>query len=162
MVLKVEVVVSAIRKLKKADEKVILMTPQGKQFNQKIARDFAKGKQNLILICGHYEGFDDRIRDYVDDEISTGDYILTGGELAAAAITDAVVRLIPGVLGRDESSDFESFEKSILEYPQYTRPEEFQGKTVPDVLKSGHHAEIEKWRISEAKKRTKKRRPDLL
>jgi tRNA (guanine37-N1)-methyltransferase len=162
MVLRVDIVAKAIEALKKKNKKakVFLMTPQGRRFNQGMARELTG--TDLILVCGHYEGFDERIRDYVDGEISIGDFVLTGGELAAAVITDAVVRLMPGVLGKDESSEKESFEEGLLEYPQFTRPEEFEGKMVPDVLRGGNHAEIEKWRHAEALERTKNRRPDLL
>lgn len=172
MVLRVDVIAGAIydtkEKVKSKELKVILLTPQGKVFDQKKARSLVNGQCDLILICGHYEGFDERIRDWVDEEISIGDYVLTGGELAASVVTDAIVRLIPGVLGKDESSIEESFSRSLatshmsLEYPQYTRPEEFEGKKVPEVLKSGNHAKIAKWRKGEALKRTKERRPDLL
>lgn len=166
MVLRVDVIAGAIHdtKLKGKSKKlkVILLSPQGRVFNQKNAKRLSKSNQDLILVCGHYEGFDERIRDYVDEEISIGDYVLTGGELAAAVVTDAIVRLIPGVLGKDESSQTESFENNLLEFPQYTRPEEFEGKKVPEVLKSGNHAEIAKWRADQALKRTKKRRPDLI
>jgi tRNA (guanine37-N1)-methyltransferase len=164
MVLRVDILAQAIQDLKKKQKKVkvYLMTPQGQTLSQKMARELAVGKSDLILVCGHYEGFDERIRDYVDGEISIGDYVLTGGELAAAVITDAVVRLLPGALGKDESSEKETFEDNLLEYPQYTRPEEYEGKKVPEVLKSGNHAAIEKWRREQAEKRTKDRRPDLL
>lgn len=164
MVLRVDVVVDALNTLKKKnpDSKIVLLTPQGKPFSQKRAADLAKNKGNLILVCGHYEGFDERIRDYIDLEISIGDYILTGGELAAAIVCDAIVRLIPGVLGKEESFESESFSEGLLEYPHYTHPEEFEGKKVPEVLKSGNHAEIEKWRKEKALEKTKRRRPDLL
>lgn len=164
MVLRADVVVRAISDLKKKDPKsrVILLTPQGKTFHQKIARELAGKKSDLILVCGHYEGFDERIRDYVDEEVSIGDYVLTGGEIGAAVLTDAITRLLPGVLGKEESHQNESFEQITLEHPHYTRPDDFEGKKVPDVLLSGHHAEISKWRREEAIKRTKKRRPDLL
>jgi tRNA (guanine37-N1)-methyltransferase len=164
MVLRVDIVAAAIKDLKAKSPncKTILMTPQGKKFDQKIARKLANEHSDLLLICGHYEGFDERIRDYVDGEISIGDYVLTGGELAAAVVTDAVVRLLPGALGKDESSEKETFEDNLLEYPQYTRPEEYEGNKVPEVLKSGNHPEIEKWRQAEALKRTTSRRPDLL
>lgn len=164
MVLRADVVVKAIRQLKTKNEKVkvILLTPQGGTFNQKKARELSTFKGDLVFVCGHYEGFDERIREYVDEEISIGDYVLTGGELGAAVITDAIVRLMPGALGKEESHQNESFEQVTLEHPHYTRPEEFDGKKVPDVLLSGHHAEISKWRREEAIKRTKKRRPDLL
>lgn len=176
MVLKPDVIVPAIKEAKKQNKKakVILMTPQGKIFSQKSAKELAKEK-GLILVCGHYEGFDERIRDYVDDEISIGDYVLTGGELAAMVVTDAVARLIPGVLGKEESHQEESFSirnslagqakletRNLLEYPQYTRPEEFEGKVVPAILLSGNHAEIEKWRKKQSIERTKLKRPDLL
>lgn len=163
MVLKADVVVPAIKKIKEGDPlaKVILLTPQGRRLEQKLVRELAS-EEGLILVCGHYEGFDERIRDYVDEEISIGDYVLTGGELGAAVIIDAVSRLIPGVLGKDESVQVESFEGGLLEFPQYTRPEEFEGKKVPEVLLSGNHAKIEKWRKDESLKKTKKRRPDLL
>ena len=140
---------------------VILMTPQGRPFHQTIARELAAKHERLILLCGHYEGVDERIRALVDDEISIGDYVLTGGELPAMVVTDAVARLIPGVLGHEDSPHDESFSHGLLEYPQYTRPREFQGMTVPDILYSGHHAEIQKWRREQALKRTRERRPDL-
>jgi tRNA (guanine37-N1)-methyltransferase len=161
MVLKVDILAQALRELKTKKAKIILLTPQGQKFNQKIARAMAKEKGDLILVCGHYEGFDERIRSLVDEELSIGDYVLTGGELPAAVVADAVVRLLPGVLGKEESHLSESFEDNLLEYPQYTRPEEFEGQKVPEVLLSGNHAEIEKWRKAEAEKRTEKRRPDL-
>lgn len=164
MVLKVDVVAKAIQSLKTKNPKakVILMTPQGQTFSQKLAQDLASSKKDLILICGHYEGFDERIRNYVDEEISIGDYVLTGGELAAAVVADAVVRLLPGTLGKDESSIDESFSQNLLEYPHYTRPEEYEGEKVPEILLSGNHAEISRWREKESLERTKKRRPDLL
>lgn len=161
MVLRVDVVAPAIRTLKKSGSKVILMTPQGKTFDQPLARELS-GKKHLILVAGHYEGFDERIRDEADLELSIGDYVLTGGELPAAVVTDAVVRLLPGVLGKDESVETETFSQSLIEYPQYTRPEEFEGKKVPVVLLSGNHAEISKWRARESQKKTATRRPDLL
>jgi tRNA (guanine37-N1)-methyltransferase len=164
MLLRVDVVGKAILDLKKKNKgaKIYLMTPQGEKYHQKTARKLAEDKKDIILVCGHYEGFDERIRDYVDGEISLGDYILTGGELAAAIVTDSVVRLLPGVLGKEESHQNESFEGITLEHPHFTRPDVFEGKKVPEVLLGGHHAEINKWRREEAIKRTKKRRPDLL
>jgi tRNA (guanine37-N1)-methyltransferase len=164
MLLRVDVVGKAILDLKKKNPKakVCLMTPQGERYHQKTARKLAVAKSDLILVCGHYEGFDERIRGYVDYEISLGDYILTGGELAAAIITDSVVRLLPGVLGKEESHQNESFEGITLEHPHFTKPDVYAGEKVPDVLLSGHHAEINKWRREEAIRRTKKRRPDLL
>ena len=140
----------------------VLLTPQGETFNQAMAAELARSGR-IILICGHYEGVDERVRQHlVDREISIGDYILTGGEAAAMVIVDAVARLIPGVLGNDESARHESFAMGILESPQYTRPEDFRGWKVPEVLLSGHHREIEQWRRREALKRTLRRRPDLL
>lgn len=164
MVMRVDVFYNALTKLtknKKEKPYVILMTPQGKAFKQKIAEDLSK-KQWLIIVCGHFEGYDERIRDYVDEEISLGDYVLTGGEIPAMAIVDSLVRLIPGVVGKENSLSEESFSNIILEYPHYTRPENFQNKKVPEVLLSGNHAEIAKWREGQAKFRTAKRRPDLL
>lgn len=141
--------------------RVILLTPQGKVFNQKHAKRLAK-YDRLILISGRYEGYDERIRKLVDEEISIGDYILTGGELPAMVVVDAVARLVPGVVGKTESLVNESFSESLLEYPQYTKPAVFGKMKVPKVLLSGNHAKINEWRKKEALKRTKKRRPDLL
>jgi tRNA (guanine37-N1)-methyltransferase len=164
MVMKVEPVERALAAVK-CDELhplVVLMTPQGETFNQKIAAELALQKQ-IILICGRYEGVDERIREHLADrEISIGDYILTGGELSALVVMDAVARLIPGVLGNEESTVTESFSCGLLEYPQYTRPALYQGWGVPDVLVSGNHAQIERWRKIEALKRTWQRRPDLI
>ncbi len=168
MVLKPEPIFAAVREVQAADERpahLILLTPQGRVFNQGLARELAQ-KPRLLMLCGRYEGFDARIRQgFAWDEISVGDYVLSGGELAALAITDAVVRLLPGVLGDELSTHEESFGPAwggrMLEYPQYTRPVEFEGMRVPDVLQSGHHAEIEKWRREQAQERTRKRRPDL-
>lgn len=143
------------------DPKVILMTPRGKKFDQISARRLAK-EDNLIIICGHYEGFDERIMKLVDGEISVGDFVLTGGEIPAMAVVDAVVRLIPGVLGDASSAHDESFSHGVLEYPHYTRPEDFRGLKVPEVLKSGNHVKIEAWRREQAVKKTKANRPDLL
>ena len=140
----------------------ILLTPQGETFSQAIAGELSRSSR-IVLICGHYEGVDERVREnLVDREISIGDYVLTGGEAAAMVVVDAVARLIPGVLGNDESARHESFATGLLESPQYTRPEEFRGWKVPDVLLSGHHREIEDWRRRESLKRTLERRPDLL
>ncbi|MBU1144809.1 MAG: tRNA (guanosine(37)-N1)-methyltransferase TrmD [Firmicutes bacterium] len=139
----------------------ILLTPQGIPYHQEVAKKYAL-KEHLILICGHYEGFDERIRAFVDEEVSIGDFVLTGGEIAAMTIIDSVVRLLPDVLGSEESFTQDSFYEGLLEYPQYTRPQEFMGIKVPDVLISGNHQEIEKWRKEESLKRTKERRPDLL
>ncbi|MCM1157607.1 MAG: tRNA (guanosine(37)-N1)-methyltransferase TrmD [Bacteroidales bacterium] len=142
--------------------RVIYLTPQGKVFNQSIAEELAK-EQDLILLCGHYEGIDERVLDMiVTDNLSIGDYVLTGGELPAMVVIDAVSRLVPGVLNNDASAEFETFHDNLLEYPQYTRPEEFMGKKVPAVLLSGHHQHIEDWRREQSLMRTKQRRPDLL
>jgi tRNA (guanine37-N1)-methyltransferase len=141
--------------------RVVLLCPQGKKLTQAVAKRLAKFK-HLILICGHYEGVDERIRQHlVDEEISIGDYILTGGELPAMILVDAIVRLVPGVLGDKNSLNFESFEGNLLEYPHYTRPANFRGLTVPAVLLSGDHKRIEAWRRREALKRTRQRRPDI-
>jgi tRNA (guanine37-N1)-methyltransferase len=152
MVLKPEPLFEAVEHAKKEDPdaQVLLMTPRGETFNQELAREFAVTESGLIIICGRYEGYDERITTLVDKQISIGQYVLTGGELPAMVIIDAVTRLVPGVLGGDTSAINESFsEGQILEYPQYTRPEEFRGLKVPDILLSGHHAEIEKWRKSQ-------------
>lgn len=142
--------------------RVVYMTPQGKVFNQSIAEELAK-EEDLVILCGHYEGIDERVlEEIVDDNISIGDYVLTGGELAALVIMDATARLLPGVLHNGESAQTESFADDLLEYPQYTRPVEWHGKKVPEVLMSGHHANIEKWRYEQSVKRTRERRPDLL
>ena len=168
MVLRVEPIASAIKKAKNSQAKVILLTPQGKTLNQKKVKQLAKEK-HIILICGKYEGVDERVRKLADEEISIGDYILSGGEIAAMAIVDSVARLLPGVLEK-EATAFESFStytlypkpRTLLEPPQYTRPEEFEGMKVPKILLSGNHQEIAKWRVREALKKTKKLRPDLL
>lgn len=142
--------------------RIILMCPQGETFTQGKAAELA-GESHLIFICGHYEGYDERIREFlVTDELSIGDYVLTGGELPAMVVVDSVVRLLPGVLGNENSAVTDSFSDGLLEYPHYTRPPEFRGWSVPDVLLSGHHAEIEKWRRLQSLERTLVRRPDLL
>lgn len=149
MVLKPEPLFGAVEQAKKddPDAQVLLMTPRGDLFSQELAREFAATEAGLIIICGHYEGYDERITSVVDKQISIGDYILTGGELPAMIVTDAVTRLIPGVLGGETSAEKESFaNEDEREHPHYTRPEEFRGLKVPDVLLSGHHAEITKWR----------------
>lgn len=192
MVTRIEPVAQALQKtgVKKADmtSRIALTSPRGKKFGQAMARSYAQ-LQHLVLIAGHYEGFDERISEYVDEEVSLGDFVLTGGEIPAAAICDAVARLLPGTLKKDDATEKESFfevavdeliavcgddevlesikgrgvEKvALLEYPQYTRPEEFEGKRVPDVLLSGHHADIEKWRLKMAYETTKRKRIDLL
>ncbi len=162
MVLKPEPIFEAVESL--ADEKthVILTAPTGRPFNQAIARELAQ-KEHLLIICPSYEGVDDRVcQSLVDDELSIGDYVLTNGGLPALVIIDAVTRLLPGALGDDESARDESFSNGLLEYPHYTRPAEFRGMKVPEILLSGHHSEIEKWRAEQARQRTAKRRPDLL
>ncbi len=165
MVMKPEPVFNAVEAVELLDDAAptkILLTPQGETFNQGIADDLSK-KARLKKICGHYEGFDERIRSGIDVlEISIGDYVLTGGEISAMAVIDSVARLVPGVLGGDNSLQDESFVSRMLEYPQYTRPAEFRGMKVPEVLKSGHHSKIEEWRMKNAISRTQERRPDLL
>ena len=142
--------------------RVVYMTPQGQVFNQGLAEELAK-EEDLIVLCGHYEGVDERILEMiVTDNVSIGDYVLTGGELPAMVMIDCISRLVPGVLNNEVSAEFESFHENLLEYPQYTRPEEFMGMRVPDILLSGHHANIEKWRHEQSVKRTQERRPDLL
>jgi tRNA (guanine37-N1)-methyltransferase len=162
MLMKPEPIFEAVEKLQRADSCVVLMTPQGTPFTQKRAQEFAE-KPHLIVICGHYEGVDERVREtLVEEEVSIGDYVLTNGALAAAVVVDAVVRLLPGVLGDEQSAGDDSFASGLLEGPQYTRPPEFRGMRVPDVLLSGDHAAIAKWRAEQARQRTKERRPDLL
>ena len=142
--------------------RLVYLTPQGSVFNQNMAKDFAK-EEDLVFLCGHYEGVDERILEMiVTDYVSIGDYVLTGGELPAMVMIDAISRMVPGVLSNDVSAEFESFSDNLLEYPQYTRPEEFMGNKVPDVLLSGHHANIDKWRREQSLLRTRKWRPDLL
>lgn len=160
MVLMPQPIFDAVDDLKDEEAKVILMTPQGVPYKQTKAYDLAKEK-HLIIICGHYEGFDERIRTLADMEISIGDYVLTGGELASMVVTDSVVRLIDGVIERDSHLK-DSFNDNLLDYPVYTKPVNFRGMEVPAVLLSGHHKNIEKFRYEESLKRTKERRPDLL
>ena len=162
MLLKAEPLFEAVEALRGEKTRVILTSPAGRPFRQEIARELA-GEKHLLLVCGSYEGFDERVRQrLVDDEISIGDYVLTNGALPAMVIVDAVTRLLPGVLGDDESSQDESFCGCLLEYPQYTRPAEFRGMNVPEVLLSGDHAAIEKWRREQATVQPRLRRPDLL
>ena len=160
MVLMPQPIFDAVDDLKTDDAKIILMTPQGRKYNQSIAHEFSNYK-HIIIICGHYEGFDERIRSIVDAEISIGDYVLTGGEIAAMAVIDSTIRLIDGVITK-ESHEKDSFENGLLDYPVYTHPATFRGMDVPGVLLSGHHENIKKWRHDEQIKRTKERRPDLL
>lgn len=141
--------------------RVVYLSPQGKTFHQEMAEEFAK-EEELVFLCGHYEGIDERVlEEIVTDYVSIGDYVLTGGELPAMIMVDAISRLVPGVLHNDVSAEFESFQDHLLEYPQYSRPEEWHGKKVPEVLLSGHHANIEKWRRQQSILRTRERRPDL-
>lgn len=160
MVLMPQPVFDAVDNIKTNDSYIILMTPQGKQYNQKTAYSLTN-KKHIIIICGHYEGFDERIRTLADAEISIGDYVLTGGEIPSMVITDSIVRLIDGVI-EEESHEKDSFNDNLLDYPVYTKPIDFRGMKVPDVLLSGHHANIYKWRYEEQVKRTSIRRPDLL
>jgi len=165
MVMKVDVLGRAVEEIKTKIDKepyVIYLSPQGEKLTNSSAREFAK-MENILLVCGRYEGVDQRFIDiYVDKEISIGDYVLSGGELPAAVVVDAVCRFIPGVVGKDESVMSDSLENSMLKYPQYTRPQNFNGNEVPDVLMSGNHAEIEKWRASASIQATKRKRRDLL
>ena len=162
MVMKPEPLFAAVESVRTPKTRVILMTPQGRLFSQKIAGELSQ-QSHLVFVCGHYEGVDERVRTaLVDDEISIGDYVLTNGALAAAVVIDAVVRLRPGVLGGEGATEEESFSGGLLEYPQYTRPPEFRGMKVPDILISGDHGEIANWRADQALKRTQERRPDLL
>ena len=162
MLIKPEPLFEAVEALRGEKTRVILTSPAGRPFRQQIARELA-AEEHLLLVCGSYEGFDERVRQgLADDEISIGDYVLTNGALPAMVIIDAVTRLLPGVLGDDESSQDESFSGCLLEYPQYTRPAEFRGMNVPEVLLSGDHAAIEKWRREQATVQTRQRRPDLL
>lgn len=163
MVMKPEPIAAALDALRDQGPppRVILLTPQGRLFHQEVARELSQCSR-LVLVCGRYEGVDERIaRYYVDDELSLGDYILTGGELAAMVVIDAVARLLPGVLGNAASAETDSFAEPILEYPQYTRPQEFRGHSVPDILLSGNHQAIRRWRQGQALLRTQLRRPDL-
>lgn len=164
MVLRVEPIYQAIKKIKIKNSKVILTSAKGKKFIQTKAIEYSK-LEHLIIIAGHYEGVDERVLNYVDEEVSLGDFVMTGGEITSAAITDAIVRLIPNVLKKEEAVLQESFNikgENLLEYPQYTRPDDFLGLKVPEVLMNGNHKEIEKWRLEMSKKETIKKRPDLL
>lgn len=160
MVLKVQPIMDAVMDLKTDYTKVILLTPDGKTYNQKEAYELSKEK-HIILICGHYEGFDERIRSIVDYEISIGDYVLTGGEIPSMVITDSIVRLIDGVIDENSHKN-DSFNNDLLDYPTYTKPREYMGMKVPEVLLNGNHKEIEKFRLEESIKKTKEKRPDLI
>src|SRR5690625_809413 len=154
--------VEAVKQKENTTPRVILMCPQGERYTQQKAEEFAK-EEHLIIICGHYEGYDERIREHlVTDEISIGDYVLTGGEIGALTVVDSVVRLLPDVLGNETSAKEDSFSTGLLEHPQYTRPADFRGWQVPNVLLEGHHAKIDRWRKKESLRRTLERRPDLL
>lgn len=162
MLLTPQPVFDAVAALPKANRRIVAMTPTGQRFNQAVAEEWAQ-ESELVFLCGHYEGFDQRIHDeLVTDEVSLGDFVLTGGELAAMTMIDAVVRLLPDVLGKSASHEDDSFSTGLLEYPHYTRPADYNGLRVPDVLLSGNHAKIEQWRRQQALKRTLERRPDLL
>ncbi|KLU61069.1 tRNA (guanine-N(1)-)-methyltransferase [Peptococcaceae bacterium CEB3] len=164
MLLKPEPLFAAVRALPEpqgaSGRRIVLLSPQGRMFSQRIAAELSRYEE-LVFLCGHYEGFDERIRALADEEVSLGDFVLTGGELAAAAMIDAIARLVPGVLGQSASLREESCADGVLEYPQYTRPEDFEGRQVPEVLLSGHHARIARWRRKESLRRTFLRRPDL-
>ena len=160
MVLTPQPIFDAVEDLKTENTKVILLTPDGKTYNQEMAYSYSK-EEHIILICGHYEGFDERIRTLADSEISIGDYVLTGGEIPSMVITDSITRLIDGVIEK-ESHEYDSFNNNLLDYPTYTKPRDFRGMKVPDVLTSGNHKEIEQYRLEQQIKRTKERRPDLL
>ncbi|HLV61405.1 MAG TPA: tRNA (guanosine(37)-N1)-methyltransferase TrmD [Fredinandcohnia sp.] len=162
MVMKVEPLVEAIEHARASlpGARVVLLDPAGRRFDQTVAREYAAAGR-LVLVCGRYEGVDERVRHFVDEELSLGDFVLTGGELAALVVVDACARLVPGVLGNEESPDTESFQGGLLEYPQYTRPPEFRGLRVPEVLVSGDHGRIAAWRRKQALLRTRERRPDL-
>jgi tRNA (guanine37-N1)-methyltransferase len=162
MVMKPEPVFAAVESLRTDLSKVVLMTPQGRKLDQQVAQEFS-AEEHLIIVCGHYEGIDHRVIDHLADaEISIGDYVLTNGAIAAVVFVDAVARLLPGVLGHEQSASDDSFSSGWLEAPQYTRPAEFLGWKVPEILLSGNHEEIVAWRKSEARRRTRENRPDLL
>ncbi|NQJ73899.1 tRNA (guanosine(37)-N1)-methyltransferase TrmD [Streptococcus suis] len=161
MLLRAQPIFDTMDSIEQTTPRVILLDPAGRTFNQAYAEELAQEEQ-LIFICGHYEGYDERIKTLVTDEISLGDYVLTGGELAAMTMIDATVRLIPEVIGKEVSHTDDSFSSRLLEYPQYTRPYEYRGMVVPDVLMSGHHENIRKWRLEESLRKTYQRRPDLL
>ena len=161
MLLRAQPIFDTIETIDANKPRVILLDPAGRTFDQSYAEELAQ-EDELIFICGHYEGYDERIKTLVTDEISLGDFVLTGGELAAMTIIDATVRLIPEVIGKEASHQEDSFSSGLLEYPQYTRPYDFRGMTVPDVLMSGHHENIRKWRLEQALRKTYERRPDLL
>lgn len=161
MVMKVEPLVAAIEAVSRPESHRVLFSARGRPLTQARARELS-AQEHLVLLCGRYEGVDERVTDYVDEEICIGDYVLSGGEAAAVVLIDAVSRLVPGVLGNAGSVETESFSEPLLEYPQYTRPEEFRGSRVPDILLSGNHAAVDEWRREQSIERTKRLRPDLL
>lgn len=161
MLLRAQPIFDTIEKIDAQKPRVILLDPAGRRFDQKFAEELAQ-EEELIFICGHYEGYDERIKTLVTDEVSLGDFVLTGGELAAMTMVDATVRLIPDVIGKEASHQDDSFSSGLLEYPQYTRPYEYRGMKVPDVLMSGHHENIRLWRLEQSLRKTLERRPDLL
>ncbi|MCB9789378.1 tRNA (guanosine(37)-N1)-methyltransferase TrmD [Candidatus Nomurabacteria bacterium] len=163
MVMRIEPIYEALRELKREESKVVLTTPRGKRLDQSLMRKLTTSDDHYIILCGHYEGFDERVHKHlVDIEVSIGDYILSGGELAALVLVDGMTRLVPGVLGNEQSSIEESFEMGALEYPHYTRPEEFNGWKVPGVLLSGNHARITAWRKAQSEKTTRSNRIDII
>ena len=161
LIMKCQPIIDCINSVKDDNSKVIMLSPRGKTYNQSKAHDLVNSEKHIILLCGHYEGIDERVNDYVDELVSIGDYILTGGEIGAMAIADSVIRLIDGAIA-EESIVEESFENGLLEYPQYTEPYDYNGKKIPDILYSGNHQAINKWRKKESLRLTKKYRPDLL
>ncbi|MGI6486726.1 MAG: tRNA (guanosine(37)-N1)-methyltransferase TrmD [Syntrophomonadaceae bacterium] len=161
MVMKADVIMRAVKAVRKEHSQVIYLSPRGRPLSQALVRELAAAS-HLVLLCGHYEGIDERAYTVIDQEVSIGDYVLTGGEIPAMVVTDAVIRLLPGALGAEESPEEESFTGGLLEYPHYTRPQEVEGLKVPEVLISGHHQNIERWRKKQALKRTLLQRPDLL
>ena len=160
LIMKCQPIIDCINSVKEKESKVIMLSPRGKAYNQEKAHNLVENCTNIILLCGHYEGIDERVNTYVDEQISIGDYILTGGEIGAMAISDSIIRLIDGAIAEESIVD-ESFENGLLEYPQYTEPYDYNGDKIPDILYSGNHQAIEKWRRKQSLKLTKKHRPDL-
>lgn len=160
LIMKCQPIIDCINSVKEKESKVIMLSPRGKAYNQEKAHNLVENCKNIILLCGHYEGIDERVNTYVDEQISIGDYILTGGEIGAMAISDSIIRLIDGAIAEESIVD-ESFEDGLLEYPQYTEPYDYNGDKIPDILYSGNHQAIEKWRRKQSLKLTKKHRPDL-
>lgn len=161
LIMKCQPIIDCLNSIKSPGSRVIMLSPRGERYSQKKAHFLLNSQQNLILLCGHYEGIDERVNDYVDEMISIGDYILTGGEIGAMAIADSVIRLIDGAIAEESIVD-ESFENGLLEYPQYTEPYDYEGQTIPQILYSGNHKAIEKWRRKQSLRITKEKRPDLL